>query len=96
MPALIEQLLINSITSAVIKALLNCRCSFIIINEHLGDSRWTKIDGFVQIAELLVIGDLAQILKDIMALKKELSSIAETITKDDRRNTLSHSRYLSN
>jgi hypothetical protein len=44
----------------------------------------------VQIAELLEIGDLAQILKGIMALKEELSSIAETITKDDRRNTLSN------
>ena len=39
------------------------------------------------------IGDLAQILKDIMARKEEQSSIAETIMKDDRKNTLSHDRY---
>jgi nucleoid DNA-binding protein len=44
----------------------------------------------VQIAGLLEIGDLAQILKDIMALKEEPSSIAGTITKDERRSTLSH------
>jgi len=62
----------------------------IIINEHLGDSRWTKIDGFVQIVGPLEIGDMAQILKGIMALKEELSSTVETMTKDDRRNTLSH------
>jgi hypothetical protein len=68
------------------------RLAKIIINEHLGGNRWAKINGFAQIAELLAIGDLAQILKGIMALKEELSSIAETITKDDRRNTLSHSR----
>jgi len=65
----------------------------VTLNEHLGYNRWKKIDGFAQIEGLLEIGDLAQILKDIMVLKEEQSSIAETITKDDRRNTLSHNRY---
>jgi hypothetical protein len=60
----------------------------------IGYNRWTKTDGFAQIEELLEIGDLAQILKDIMVLKEELSLIAETIMKDDRRNTLSNNRYL--
>ena len=70
------------------------RCAKIITNEHLGYNGWTKIDGYAQIEGLLEIGDLAQILKDIMVLKEEQSSIAEAITKGDRRNTLSHNRYL--
>ena len=65
----------------------------VTLNEHLGYNGWKKIDGFAQIEGLLEIGDLAQILKDIMVLKEEQSSIAETITKDGRRNTLSHNRY---
>jgi hypothetical protein len=49
----------------------------------------------VQIAGLLVIGDLAQTLKDIMVLKEELSSTVETITKDGRVNTLPINQSLS-
>jgi integrase len=38
---------------------------------------------------------LAQILKGIMALKEELSSTVETMTKDDRRNTLSYNPVVN-
>jgi hypothetical protein len=62
----------------------------------IGYNRWTKTDGFAQIEGLLEIGDLVRILKDIMVLKEELSSIAETIAKDGRRNTLSHNRIAFN
>ena len=49
----------------------------------------------MQIAGSLEIDDLAQILKDIMALKEELSSIAEATRKDDKRNTSEHNERLS-
>ena len=61
----------------------------------IGDNKWGKIEGFLQIAGLLVIGDLAQTLKDIMVLKEELSSTVETITKDGRVNTLPINQSLS-
>ena len=47
----------------------------------MGKDRRLCIEG------LLEIGDLAQILKDIMDLKEELFSIAEATTKEDRKNT---------
>jgi len=65
-------------------------------NEQIGGNEWGKIDALVKIAELRETEDPVLIIGYITDLKREASTIAETIVIDVKKDTFFQNQIFSN